>query len=124
VLRVLAHKVLARVHVDPRVHHLCARGGSKRLWLADVVLAEEKLAAEVGDLDAVVVRDVQDALVAEAQAHERKVLHELAAERAAADHEDVRVAEALLEGLAEDGNLVVVARAERGRVRGPRGLLG
>jgi len=65
-----------------RVASACAH---LRLWPADVLLSEEELAVEVGHVDGVEVDHVDLA-----EAHEREVLEQLAAEAAGADHQHAR----------------------------------
>ena len=119
VLGLGAHLDLVARNVHGRVHALGGGGGTHRLGMADVLGAEEELTVEVRDLDAVIVGDMELTAVG-AEAHERKALEVLAAERTGADHEPALLAELLLVGTAKDGDLVVVAAADRRRVLGHR----
>jgi hypothetical protein len=117
-LGVVADGGLERLHLELGVHGARGRGGGRALGLADVDGAEKELAVEVGGLDAVHVGDGDAPLGPAADAHEGKVLEELAAEGAGAHHKDALVHHARLEGAAEDGGEVVVAGVGGGELLG------
>mmetsp|Transcript_76380 Transcript_76380/g.220748 ORF Transcript_76380/g.220748 Transcript_76380/m.220748 type:complete len:247 (+) Transcript_76380:1263-2003(+) len=124
VLGLLADANLQSLDLERRVHLLHGPGRGGGLRLADVVLPEQELTVQVRDLDPVHVRHRDFPAAPAASAEHRERLQVLAAQRSGANEEKLQLAEALLEGPAEDGNLVVVAPAHRLAVRRRRlGLL-
>ena len=78
--------------------------------LSDVPVAEEKLAAKVALLYDIVIRDGGVA-IGSADAHTRKILHELAAKGTSTDQEQIQSCQLLLQRFAKDANLPVMACA-------------
>mmetsp|Transcript_6463 Transcript_6463/g.19123 ORF Transcript_6463/g.19123 Transcript_6463/m.19123 type:complete len:555 (+) Transcript_6463:1017-2681(+) len=117
VLGVHSDPDLHRGHLERTVHGLGCSRGRQRLWLPDITLSKKKLPVQVRDLDAVHVSDGDLPVRAAASADHGQALQVLAAERPRADQEDLEVRNPLLEGLAEDRHLVVVAAAERLPIR-------
>mmetsp|Transcript_25934 Transcript_25934/g.80129 ORF Transcript_25934/g.80129 Transcript_25934/m.80129 type:complete len:1073 (-) Transcript_25934:17-3235(-) len=122
VLRLAGDLLLQRLDAECLVDLHGGARGDGRLGLADVVAAEEELAAQVGELDRVHVRDGdlggrRRRVLGATEANHGDVLDVLAAERAGADDERGRVLERLLERAAEDGDLPVVAAVERRTLR-------
>mmetsp|Transcript_22489 Transcript_22489/g.69658 ORF Transcript_22489/g.69658 Transcript_22489/m.69658 type:complete len:1232 (-) Transcript_22489:429-4124(-) len=109
-------------HLDGRVHELDALRRRRRLGRAHVLRPEEELPVQIGHLDAVAVRHRHEPLLAGGDAEQRKVLEELAAERAAAHHEGLGVHDLVLHVLPEERHVVCVAARRRrgGRRRGVR----
>mmetsp|Transcript_6104 Transcript_6104/g.18090 ORF Transcript_6104/g.18090 Transcript_6104/m.18090 type:complete len:554 (-) Transcript_6104:686-2347(-) len=118
VLGLRADEHLQRLHLDPRVHHFGHLGRRSALRLADIVLPEQELPGEIGQLDPVGVRDGQQAITATTHAIQRVVLEELAPQRAATNHEVLHVVEFFHEAVAIHSGEVVVPRAGRRAVRG------
>mmetsp|Transcript_10588 Transcript_10588/g.33492 ORF Transcript_10588/g.33492 Transcript_10588/m.33492 type:complete len:836 (-) Transcript_10588:341-2848(-) len=111
VLRVAAHPHLHGLHLQGGVHRRRCLGCDPRLGMSDVGRPEQELAVQVGNLDPVHVGDRKSALLPTANTHHGKALQELAAQGSSAHDEELRIAERLLERLAENGNLVVVPTA-------------
>mmetsp|Transcript_70334 Transcript_70334/g.186936 ORF Transcript_70334/g.186936 Transcript_70334/m.186936 type:complete len:452 (+) Transcript_70334:1445-2800(+) len=121
VLGVVTYANLHGLNLEGAVHRQGRLGCTRGLGLANVRLPEEELAVQVGHLNAVHVGDCELALRPAASSHHRKALEELAAQSSSTHHEQLHVAECLLEGLAMDGDLVVVAAADGSPVTGVLG---
>jgi len=88
----------------------CASSGGG-LEVTDVLVAEEELSAEVAALDRVHVGDVDMTGGARTKTNHGPVLEHLAADSTRADEELARVGQFVLESLAKDGDLSVIAGA-------------
>eukprot|EP00968_Pinguiococcus_pyrenoidosus_P009655 scaffold748_cov251-Pinguiococcus_pyrenoidosus.AAC.45 len=121
VLRRRHGKQLQGLDVDAWVHHFHAAGGGGGLGRAHVLGTEKELAVEVADLDAVSVRDGDEAVWSARDTQQRKVLQELAAEGPATHHEGPGVLHLLLQLVAEERDVVRIATGRR-RARRRRGL--
>ena len=117
-----------RRHAVLRQNECCARCGLARAVApADVPVAEQELAAEVGLLDDVVVRHHQPPRRAGRDAHHGQVLEELAPQRARAHQEHAQRLQPPLQPRPEHRDLPVVAaplRAARQYVFNPLPLFG
>eukprot|EP00955_Chlamydomonas_euryale_P078866 363215-Chlamydomonas_euryale.AAC.5 len=83
-LSVRGHSVLERVELDARVQlERCGRR-ARRLGLADVAVAEQELARQIALLDHVVIGHSHASGACRRDAHHRKILEELAPQRARA----------------------------------------
>ena len=80
-LRLGRHAVLQGNGTKARVHGTCSSDGRETLRFSDVVVAEEKLAGEVGLFNDIIISHGELGLGACAHAHQREVFDELAAER-------------------------------------------
>jgi hypothetical protein len=112
VLGLLSHVELVVLHIQLRVDLRGDLTSHLRLRLTHVVLPEEELPVQVGDLNVVIVGDCDLALLGASEAHEREGLDVFAAESAGADHECTDLGQLLLNLAAVDEDLVVVATAE------------
>eukprot|EP00047_Mylnosiga_fluctuans_P019583 m.84068 g.84068 ORF g.84068 m.84068 type:complete len:1015 (-) comp8186_c0_seq2:29-3073(-) len=112
----------ACLDVQRRVHLRDGSGRALGLQLVDIVGPEEELAVEVRLLDGVHVSDDQLAMRARSKPDHGHVLQQLTADGASTDHKPLLVAQALLEVLAEDGDLRVVARADGLQLLGGDGV--
>jgi hypothetical protein len=122
-LSVLTDGGLQSSNLEITIHSLGSRCSSHALGLADVLGPEKELPVQVGGLDTVHIGNGNKAIGASADTHESVVLEELTTKSTSANNKDLLVSNLGLEGLAENGEKMVVAGVGRGELRGRQGVV-
>lgn len=112
------------VTFERRVHVRHCRCSTVRLELAQIFWSEQELTVQIALLDCVQVGDVDDPLLPACQTHHAPVLQHLTSDGTRADEELPLICDLVLESLAKDSDLTVVAGPKRLTIRLGRLLSG
>lgn len=97
------------LNIKIRVHCLCNSASSLRLGVTNVVLAEQELTVQVGDLDVIVVSDGDVTALSATETHQSKGLDVLASKSTSTNHESLNLQKLVLDFTTEDLDLVIVS---------------